>query len=242
MLILGGTAEARALATELVEAGRQVVSSLAGRVANPALPVGQVRIGGFGGAEGLARFLAENRITALVDATHPFAARVSANAVAAAAAVGVPLARLARPGWASRPDAESWTWVDSHLAAARTAATRPGTPLLTTGRQTLEQYLALADRRVIVRVVEPPAEPLPEPWIVVQSRGPYHVAAERELLAAHRIQTLVTKDSGGSFTAAKLDAAAEVGVRVVVVRRPPVDPTVTSFADIAGVRTWLDAP
>lgn len=241
MLILGGTAEARALASELVETGRAVVSSLAGRVAEPALPAGQVRIGGFGGADGLTRFLVDNRIIALVDATHPFAARMSANAVAAAAGARVPLARLARPGWAARPDAAGWTWVDSHRAAARLVGAEPGTPLLTTGRQTLDQYLALADRRVIVRVVEPPAEPLPQSWIVVRNRGPYHLAAERELFAAHRIRILVTKDSGGSFTAAKLDAAADLGVRVVVVRRPPVEPTVTSFTDVAGVRAWLDA-
>lgn len=154
ILILGGTAEARELAAALVAAGHPVLSSLAGRVSRPALPAGEVRVGGFGGVEGLAAFLRERRIAAVVDATHPFAARISANAAAAAEAARCPLLRVQRPSWREYPAAESWTWV-ADADAARAAADHAQRPFLTTGRQSLTAFLPWADRDVLVRVVDP---------------------------------------------------------------------------------------
>lgn len=224
VLILGGTAEARALAAELVAAGQPVVTSLAGRVRDPALPVGEVRVGGFSTADldgiaGLAAFLRERRISTVVDATHPFATTISTHAVAAAEDSGVPLLRLERPGWSDHPDAGLWTWVaaaeDAVMAGA--AAERP---FLTTGRQSLEAFLDWADKKVTVRVVDPPDFPLPAEWRLIESRGPYAYPGERTLLTEIGTDLLVTKDSGGAYTAAKLEAARDLGVPVVVIARP----------------------
>ena len=218
VLLLGGTGEARALAGLLVADGVDVLSSLAGRVSRPALPAGRVRVGGFGGVDGLATFLVEHRIAAVVDATHPFAATISANAALACARTGTPLLRLARPGWSTHPDADAWTWVDDVVGALAVPGDRP---VLTTGRQSLEAFLPWADRAVLARVVDPPELVLPRGWRLIRSRGPYDLPGERALLTEHRADLLVTKDSGGTLTEAKLDAAHELGVPVVVVRRPP---------------------
>ncbi|SER38744.1 cobalt-precorrin-6A reductase [Microlunatus flavus] len=236
VLVLGGTAEARALAAALVEAGVDVLSSLAGRVSAPALPVGRVRVGGFGGVDGLATFLVEHRVAAVVDATHPFAATISANAAGACSATGVPLLRLARPGWSDHPDAGAWTWVDAVAQALDVPGVRP---LLTTGRQSLAEFLPWADRRVLARVVDPPEIALPPAWRVLRSRGPYALEGERSLLREHRADLLVTKDSGGTHTAAKLDAARELEVPVVVVRRPHTEPgTTTTISDVSKAVAW----
>lgn len=239
VLILGGTGEARALARELQSAGVDFVSSLAGRVRNPALPVGEVRVGGFGGAEGLERYLRDNGIRAVVDATHPFAAGISANAAAACAGAGVPLLRLQRPGWTD--PAGAWTWVDGHDDAAAAAAT--GTRIfLSTGRQTLDRFVGpLREHRVLVRVVDPLADEPPPSWTVVCARGPYTLEGERELLRANGIDTLVTKDSGGDLTRAKLDAAAELGVRVIVVRRPAAPAGVRTVPSADRAAEWVTA-
>lgn len=220
VLVLGGTGEARELAERLDGDGVRVISSLAGRVSRPALPVGEVRVGGFGGPEGLAAYLQTARITFVVDATHPFAARISASAAAAARATGVPLVRLQRPGWRTHPDADRWTWV-ADAAAARQAADGSRRPFLTTGRQSLPDFLAWTDRDVLARVVDPPEMTLPARWTVLLARGPYVRAAERDLMVAYRVDGLLTKDSGGPLTAAKLDAAADLGLPVVVIARPP---------------------
>ena len=233
VLVLGGTAEARALAGLLAAADVDVVSSLAGRVSRPALPVGRVRIGGFGGVDGLAAYLVEHGVTAVVDATHPFAATISANAAAACARTDVPLLRLARPGWSEHPDAGRWTWVDG---VAQALAVPGGRPVLTTGRQSLAEFLPWADRAVLARVVDPPDLELPSAWRLVRSRGPYDRDSERALLRDHRADLLVTKDSGGT-TVAKLDAARELDVPVVVVRRPPA-PSGDSVTDVAGAQRW----
>ena len=237
VLVLGGTAEARALARALVDQGRPVVSSLAGRVSAPALPMGEVRIGGFGGAAGLQQFLESARIAAVVDATHPFAARMSQHAVTAAAASGRPLIRLARPGWADHPRAQGWTWV-ADVAAAVTAT--PGRrPFLTTGRQSLEVFLAWADRSALVRVVDPPTFALPARWQLIRSRGPYGYDGERRLMLDHGTDVLVTKDSGGSYTSAKLDAAGDLGIEVVVIARPEPPTGVRSVTTVPDVLEWL---
>lgn len=238
-LILGGTAEARALAAAAIRAGLSVVSSLAGRVSRPALPVGPVRIGGFGGAAGLAGYLRDERIRAVVDATHPFAATMSASAATACGATGVPLLRLARPGWSTRDDAGRWRWVSTTAAAGEVAAQLGRRTFLTTGRQTLDDFIPLADRFVLVRVVEPPTAPLPPAWELIQDRGPYSLAGELDLMESRAIDVLVTKDSGGAYTSAKLDAAATLGLAVVVVRRPAVDERVPAVASAVQALEWL---
>jgi len=239
VLVLGGTAEARALAAQLVADGVDVLSSLAGRVSQPALPVGRVRVGGFGGVEGLAAFLVEHQVDAVVDATHPFAATISANAAAASAATGTPLLRLARPGWSDHADADRWTWVDDVEAVLALPGERP---FLTTGRQGLAAFLPWAARAVLVRVVDPPDLDLPPAWRVLRSRGPYALDGERAILTEHRADLLVTKDSGGTHTEAKLDAARELGVPVVVVRRPAPPVGVPTVADVPAAAAWVHAP
>ena len=223
VLILGGTGEARALAAVLVQHGHQVTTSLAGRVSQPRLPVGEVRIGGFGGIEGLRA--AASTYDAVIDATHPFAATISAHA-----AIACPvLVRLQRPGWSG-----DFTWVDTHAEAA--AQTRiHSRPFLTVGRQSLAEFLTLT--WALVRVVE--HVDVPAAWTLLRSRGPYSFDSERDLLRDHQIDVLVTKDSGGDHTRAKLEAAAELGVRVVAVRRPSPPPGIEQVTDVAGAVAWL---
>jgi precorrin-6A/cobalt-precorrin-6A reductase len=237
VLILGGTAEARALAAALVDAGVRVVSSLAGRVRDPALPVGEVRIGGFGGVEGLAAWLREHGVAAVVDATHPFASTMTAHAVSATAAAGVPLVVLRRPGWPPDPD---WTWADSLPAAAAALPTLGKRVFLTTGRTSLAAFADL-DLEFLVRCVDPPSGPMPRRVHVLLSRGPFTVDGERLLMREHGVDVLVTKDSGGPLTSAKLAAAREEGVTVLVVRRPPLPAGVEAVDTVAAALARLRA-
>jgi precorrin-6A/cobalt-precorrin-6A reductase len=238
VLVLGGTGEARALAAALLAEGVDVLSSLAGRTADPVLPAGPVRVGGFGGAEGLAGWLAEHRPRAVVDATHPFAAQITASAATAAAAHGTPLLRLQRPGWTPGPG-DDWRYVAS-LAEAAEAVAGHASVFLTTGRQGVAAFAGLPGR-VLVRSVDPPDEPLPAGTTLLLDRGPFSLADELTLMREHAVDVVVTKDSGGHLTEAKLVAARELGLPVVLVRRPPLPPGVETVATVAGALAWLRA-
>jgi len=237
ILILGGTAEARDLACELNGRGEQVVTSLAGRVAQPRLPAGDVRIGGFGGPDALAAWLREHGTAAVIDATHPFAERISASAAAACAGAAVPLLRLERPGWSERPG-DRWTWVDDLDSAAQAMSALGERAFLTTGRQGLGAF-ATTEAWCLIRCVDPPGPPLPARHEVILDRGPYALASERELLDRHRIDVVVTKDSGGTHTVAKLDAARQRGLPVILVRRPARPSDIDAVATVDAALAWV---
>jgi precorrin-6A/cobalt-precorrin-6A reductase len=238
ILVLGGTNEARTLAAACAGMpGLAVVSSLAGRTADPLIPEGDLRIGGFGGPDGLAAYLRAERIDAVVDATHPFAAAMTASAIAAARATGVPLLVLCRPGWTEGPG-DDWRRVPT-IEAAAAAAGALGTRLfVTTGRQSLAAFAGL-DAYVLARSVESPAPPLPRRLTVILERGPFTLDGERALLAAHDIDVLVTKDSGGRMAEAKLAAARERGIPVVVVDRPAAPVGAPVVGTVAEAASWL---
>ncbi|MET9648473.1 cobalt-precorrin-6A reductase [Streptomyces syringium] len=241
VLILGGTTEARRLAAELAaDPALRVTSSLAGRVAAPRLPAGQVRIGGFGGPEGLARWLREQQVDALIDATHPFAGTISCNAARAAADVHVPLLALRRPGWVAEPG-DDWHPVGSLAQAADVIPALGKRAFLTTGRMGLAAFAHLEDMWFLVRSVDAPEPPVPARMEVLLARGPFTVEGEAELLRRHGIDVLVTKDSGAAATAAKLVAARQAGIPVVIVRRPPAPAGVPVAADPAEAVRWLRA-
>ncbi|MFF1629485.1 cobalt-precorrin-6A reductase [Streptomyces sp. NPDC058272] len=239
VLVLGGTTEARELAAELAaRPGVRVTSSLAGRVSRPGALEGDVRIGGFGGAEGLAEWLREHGVAAVVDATHPFASGITANAARAAAVTGVPAVVLRRPGWRPGPG-DRWHSAASLTEAAVLLPALGRRVFLTTGRLGLAAFADLAELHFLVRSVEAPEPPLPPDTDILLARGPFTVDGERALLRAHGIDVLVTKDSGGDATAAKLTAARDLGLPVVVVRRPPLPVGVTAVPDVASALARL---
>ncbi|MDP7701596.1 cobalt-precorrin-6A reductase [Mycobacterium sp. TY815] len=235
VLLLGGTAEGRALAKEL-HPQVDIVSSLAGRVPDPALPVGPVRIGGFGGVEGLRRWLRDERIDAVVDATHPFAATMTAHAVQACAELRMPHLVLARPAW--DPDLATVVATDDE-AANEVAQQQYSRVFLTTGRSGVAAFAA-SDAWFLIRAVTPPADAvMPRRHHLLLSRGPYHYDEELKLLAEHRIDVLVTKNSGGEMTRGKVDAAAALHIPVVMVSRPPLPEGVATVGTVAAAAQWV---
>ncbi|MDN3297725.1 cobalt-precorrin-6A reductase [Streptomyces ficellus] len=239
ILILGGTTEARRLA-ELVHARVRTTSSLAGRVAAPKLPPGEVRVGGFGGAEGLARWLREHQVDAVIDATHPFADTISSHAARAAAEAHVPLLALRRPGWAP-VKGDDWHPVDTLEEAADVARRLGRRIFLTTGRMGLASFAHIPDAWFLLRSVDPPEPPFPPHLDVLLDRGPFTLDGERDLLRRHAIEVLVTKDSGGTATAPKLTAAREAALPVVILRRPPAPEGVPVVTTPEAAAQWLTA-
>jgi precorrin-6A/cobalt-precorrin-6A reductase len=235
ILLLGGTAEARALAARL-HPGVHVISSLAGRVPDPALPVGDVRIGGFGGVEGLCRWLAESPVDAVVDATHPFAATITAHAAEACARLRLPHLVLSRPAW---PPGDALVVESDRQAAELVAGKAFSRVFLTTGRSGTAVFRDV-DAWFLIRAVTPPdAAALPARHELLLSRGPYHLEGERELLRSRRIDAVVTKNSGGDLTRAKLDAAAALGVAVVMVDRPTLPDGVRVVGTVDEAAVWV---
>jgi precorrin-6A/cobalt-precorrin-6A reductase len=235
VLLLGGTAEGRALAKAL-HPGVDIISSLAGRVPDPALPVGPVRIGGFGGVDGLRRWLQDERIDAVVDATHPFAATMTAHAAEACDQLRIPHLVLARPPW----DPKHAIVVASDGKAAETVALqRYSRVFLTTGRSGVKAFADSGAWFLIRAVTEPDGAVLPRHHQLLLSRGPYRYDDEFALLREHRIDALVTKNSGGDMTRAKLDAAAALGIPVVMVARPPLPHAVTAVGTVQDAANWV---
>jgi precorrin-6A/cobalt-precorrin-6A reductase len=243
VLILGGTTDARQLAERL--AGRvefTVTLSLAGRTANPIGHPVPVRSGGFGGVEGLVNYLKEQEISLLVDATHPYAARISANAAQAAEQAGVKIFALRRPPWPRQPY-DRWTLVADAEAAVAALGNHARNVFLALGRQELAPFEAAPQHSYLIRSVDPVEPPLAVPDATyVLARGPFAVEAEKALLVDNRIDAIVAKNSGGTATYGKIAAARALGVEVILFRRPAlpeVTATGTAEATIAAIDHWL---
>jgi precorrin-6A/cobalt-precorrin-6A reductase len=223
LLILGGTGEAASLArVAFARFGDRLnlTTSLAGRTQRPRMLPGRVRVGGFGGAAGLAAYLAEHGVDRLIDATHPFAARISAAARLACEEARVPRLLLLRPLWRRQPR-DRWIEVDDMAAAAEIVGRFGRHAFLTVGAAEIACFAAATGVRFLVRLVDPPGRPLPlRSYEVVVGRGPFTLVEERRRLECHAIDVLVCKASGGAATEAKIAAARELGIPVIMVQRP----------------------
>ncbi|MER2606240.1 MAG: cobalt-precorrin-6A reductase [Siculibacillus sp.] len=240
ILVLGGTTEASRLAKALAERGDiDATLSLAGRTEAPAAQPIATRVGGFGGVEGLAAYLREHRIDAVVDATHPFAARISRNAAEAARATGTPIVAFVRPPWGRAPG-DDWREVATLEEAALAIGEAPRRVLLTTGRLGLASFEVAPQHHYLIRTIDHPgALPgLPDHALLLD-RGPFDLAAERALMARERVEVVVTKNSGGAATHPKIVAARELGLPVVI-QQPPLRPDVAQVHDVAAVFAFLE--
>lgn len=235
ILVLGGTGEAILLVRRLVEAGHTPLLSLAGRTRSPAPASCPIRIGGFGGTGGLLTFLRAEGVTAVVDATHPFAARMPHHAAEACRRAGVPRLRLLRPPWERQPG-DDWREADDMAVAARMLADVGGPVLVTVGHEGLEWLAPLADLGLVIRSIERPKLGFGHAWI--GARGPFALGDELALMRGRGIRVLVTKASGGSATYAKIEAARELRVPVVMLRRPP-QPDGPTVGTVADALAWL---
>ncbi|GAC1420366.1 MAG: cobalt-precorrin-6A reductase [Candidatus Velthaea sp.] len=239
MLVLGGTRDAITIAQRLNDGSNcDSILSLAGRTSHPDTGIGEVRIGGFGGAAGLARFLTEHGIVAVVDATHPFAARMSFHAAVACARANVPLVALVREPWVASAG-DRWVPASNVNACAALAAALGRRIFLTVGRQELEPFAALDEHWFLIRSIEPPDPPLPRAYELILARGPFAFSEELALMRAHAIDCVVTKNSGGAATQAKLLAARSLGIPVVMVARPARPADVSSVQHIEAAVDWV---
>ncbi|MEO8784618.1 MAG: cobalt-precorrin-6A reductase [Bradyrhizobium sp.] len=239
VLILGGTVDANRLVAEVAKDPTiDAVLSYAGRTENPTRPPIAWRVGGFGGVDGLADYLRAENIARVVDATHPFAAQMSANAVAACALANVPLLALERAPW-QRAFGDDWIEVDNIVAAAEALGAAPHRVFLGIGRQHLQVFAAHPQHHYLVRLVDPPrvALPLREAAVIV-ARGPFDLAGDDAMLRDHRIDIVVARNAGGDAASAKIEAARDLGLPVVMVRRPFI-PAREKVEDVADVLRWL---
>jgi precorrin-6A/cobalt-precorrin-6A reductase len=239
VLILGGTTEARLLGERLARrGGLDVAISLAGRTASPVPHAVPVRIGGFGGAEGLASHLTAERIDVLIDATHPYASMISANAAEAARRTGVPFLMLHRPPW-NAIAGDRWTEVGDTSAAVAAIGQVSRNVFVALGRNELAPFAGAPQHNYLIRSVDPIDPPLPLPHVTyVTARGPFREADDRALMTAHQIGAVISKNSGGSAAYGKIAAARALGIEVIMVRRPP--PPAASVSTIEDTIAWLD--
>ena len=239
ILILGGTGDAVKLAAKLATVPEiEVISSLAGRTRKPAALVGQVRIGGFGGATGLANYLQENSIDILIDATHPCAGQITCNGAIASQLANIPHLMLVRPEW-EKVNGDNWIEVESVEAAAQAIPELVKRVFITSGRQQLEPFLQRSHIWYLMRSIDSPDIELPNSKVLLD-RGPFNLEQERKLLQDYQIEAIVSKNSGGSATYAKIVAARELGIPVVMVQRP-TRPEGEKVTDIKEAIAWLIA-
>jgi precorrin-6A/cobalt-precorrin-6A reductase len=229
ILILGGTAEARDIAAQLIAGGHDVTSSLAGVTSKPLLPQGKLRIGGFGGAEGLRAYLQKESVDVLVDATHPYAAIISRNAFEAVQSSGTRLLRFERAAW-TRNSADNWISVETLTEAAGVLPAHAKV-FMTTGRKELAPFLNREDISGVIRTVEPPSETMPPHWRIILDRPPHSVDNELTLFQSENFTHIVSKNAGGSATIAKVHAARKLDLPVIMVQRP-IKPVCEIFTDV----------
>ncbi|MEK1889589.1 MAG: cobalt-precorrin-6A reductase [Phyllobacterium sp.] len=237
ILILGGTAEASTLAARLVEQGYRVVSSLAGRTKDPAKLKGEVRSGGFGGGAGLADYIAREHIAILVDATHPFATQISDNALAAVALTNIPFLRLERPAWLSKPG-DAWTTVAT-LDEAVAAVPSRARVLLALGRQHIAPFARRGDVHFVVRMIDPPEVALGLIDFELELSRPGSVEEETAFLTARRLSHIICRNSGGAASYAKIRAARQLGLPVIMIERPH-RPQMNVVPDIESVIQFVE--
>ncbi|WP_174762979.1 cobalt-precorrin-6A reductase [Anabaena sp. UHCC 0187] len=240
VLILGGIGDAAELAAKVANIpGIETIASLAGRTREPATPVGNVRIGGFGGVAGLVSYLREMQIDILIDATHPFADQISANAAAATQEVGIPRLMVIRPPWEKLED-DHWLEVENNIAAATVLFNQSQRVFLTIGRQEIATFAHLSAIWFLMRMIDPPnTDVVVPPGLILCDRGPFSLEKEQEILLKYNIDTIVSKNSGGSATYPKIIAARKLGIKVVMVNRPPVPPG-EQVPDVESAVKWLE--
>lgn len=238
VLILGGTGEAKILASKMEEIkGISAIASFAGRTKEHITLTTPCRTGGFGGVRGLVDYLRQESIDCVIDATHPFASQISFNAAQATSECSIPRLMLIRPAW-EKVEGDRWIEVESHQEATNILPQLAQRVFLTIGRQELAIYAYLKDIWFLMRMIDPPEPPIPKGKLLLQ-RGPFSLESERELLQKYRIGAIVSKNSGGDATYPKIIAARELGITVVMVQRPPI-PKGEKVADVESVITWLE--
>lgn len=236
-LILGGTSDASLLAAEIARAGIDAVYSYGGRTRAPADQPLPTRIGGFGGVSGLADYIRRENITHLIDATHPFAAEMSRNAIVACAETGTPLIALERSPWTKAPG-DSWIEVADVNAAVAALPVAPANVFLAIGRQHIAPFASKPQHAYTLRFVDPPEAPLPFAADVIVSRGPFTLDGELEMMRARGIAWIVARNSGGDGARAKIDAARMLGLPVIMISRPRL-PERLRVESVAEIMQWL---